>query len=76
LFQNTQRYAAKKNFALMPYHFVYLTRDEVFMFFDSREEDPPVYRLDVVVDEKTLLVGNSFLEYLTNSINDDVELGE
>ncbi len=70
-----ERYAAEKNFDLLPFHFVYLIRDDVFMFFDTREQDPPVYRLDIVADEAPLLVGKSFLEYLTSYINDDIELG-
>lgn len=71
-----ERYAAAKNFELLSSHFVYLVRDDVFMFFDTREQDPPVYRLDTVVDETPLQVGRSFLHYLTSYINDDVELGE
>ena len=72
--RNAQDIAAKKQFDLLPEHFVFLSDPDVFMFFDTREEDPATYRLDIVADDKPLLVGNSFLEYLTSFVNDEIEL--
>lgn len=71
-----ERWAAEKGFALSATHFVFLIRDDMFMFFDASLEDPPVYRLDTAVDEKPIVVADSFLELLALLVNEAVETQE
>lgn len=71
-----ERYANEIGFELSEKHFVFLIREDVFMFFDTLLADPPVYRIDTAVDNEPTVVGSSFLEYLTSYVTDEVTLAE
>ena len=70
---SAEKWSAKVGFPLSATHFVFLIRDDMFMFFDTTMEDPRVYRLDIVVDERPIVVAQRFLDLLSELVDEAVE---
>ena len=70
--KEAEHMAQKLSFKLEPSWFVFLVRDEIFLYFDTNQgQDPPVWRFDEGT-EKIELVFPSYSAWLNNIVEGDV----
>lgn len=70
--RDAESMAAKYNFILEPSWFVFLSRDEIILLFDTTKgEDPPVWRFDEATEELNQ-VFPSYSSWLNDVVHGDI----